>query len=160
MVKKDKIKNLFTGTVRRDKYKWLLPISAHLIRALNIQENSKYDIGVDADQNKIIFKFRKKPIGFLGYRLNLIDEFKKVDKPLMEKEIDKNIENSKKVLSDKPLKYLYTDTDNQAEIKNLKQCIKWCKRRLTFLNTLEEGKQLYKEEYQKKKLSKLKNKQL
>ncbi len=151
MVKKDKIKNLFSGKVRKDGYKWMFPISAHLIRALNIKENSHYDININPDKNCITFQFRNKPRGFLGYSLNLIDEFKQVDKPLMEREIDKNISNSKKSLDKKSLKYLYTDTDNQAEIKNLKNEIRSCKRRLTFLNSLEEGRALERERYKKKK---------
>jgi len=150
MVKRDKIRSLFFGKIRRDGYKWLFPISAHLIRALNLKENSLYEIIVDPDKNYITFQFKKKPIGFLGYRLNLIDEFKIVEKSIMEKEIQKNIDNSKKTLNKKALQYLYTDTDNQAEIKNIKNEIRSCKRRLTFLNSFEEGRAFERERYKKK----------
>lgn len=149
-----KKKEIFSGKVRKNEYRWALPISIHILRALGINKNSKYLVGVDANKNEIIFAFKKKPIGSMQYKINMLKELKNIKDSNVLNQIEMNISRSKDILDEKSKNFLYVYTDNQAEIKSIKERMKQDKVRLTYLNSIQEANQIQKERYDKRKIKK------
>lgn len=120
-MKKSRHKDIFRGKVRKNQYRWSLPVSVKLLRSLGINQNSKFEINVDAEKNILIFHFLKKPVGFLGYRLNLINEFILEKNKEVVDQIEKNEEWAKKNLPEEAKRYLFSDSNNQARLKDLNE---------------------------------------
>lgn len=118
-MKKSGLRNIFQRKVRRNGSHWTLPISIKILRSLNIQQNSKYEIGVDAEKNNLIFHFSKKPVGFLKYRLNILNELRFSKDEKVVNQIKKNESWAKKNISGEAKDYLFSDSNNKAKLEDL-----------------------------------------
>jgi hypothetical protein len=132
--------NLFKGNLRNNGYKWSIPISAGIVRSLNLKKRSRFTVGVTPETNTIHIKFLKKPVGFMDYRFAILKEIKKKkDAPLM-KQIEENIKEFKEVATKEQQEYAYKATPLEVEIKNTKDRIEADTRWLNHLNELKRNK--------------------